>query len=284
MTMQATEPTTAAIVPPTDEIEQTPTALAAESSTIAAADGDAGAAATAAEFKFDTDEDVERALESIPQLRARLEKERSKAQDDGFQNGRQRRDKELRLERGNEDVARAWETAVLRDHGVELDESVRREVPLWVTANREAERELFWRTNAEVVLDAFDVPDREQITAYIESFEGQPEQMEQLGRSVVDRAVARTAAKQVAALTLADIPESSALHGDVRKFIDAEVTKEIEARAAEAKAPPGAPAPLLPRGNQATPRTQADYAVMTPVQIANLPDDEYRIAMGYPAA
>lgn len=283
-TMQATEPTADAIVPLTDEAGMQQTASAAVATSDEAAGADAGAATTAAQFNFDTDEDIERALESIPQLRARFDKERGKAQDDGFNAGKQRRDKELRLERGNEDVARAWQQAVLRDHGVELDESVLREAPLWVQANREAERASYWRTNTEAVLDAFDAHDREQITTALDGFDGNADQMEQLARQVIDTAVARTSAKRIAGLTLADIPESSALHGDLRKHIDAEVAKEIEARAAEARTPSATPAPNLPRGNQATPRTQADYAAMTPQQIANLPDDEYRLAMGYPAA
>lgn len=284
MTMQATEPTTDTAIDPqigADSPSQTPEAVAAS---VATADPAVGAATNAAQFKFDTDEDVAQALESIPQLRARLEAERRKAQDDGFNAGRQRRDKELRLERGNEDVARAWQQAVLRDHGVELDESVLREAPLWVQANREAERATYWRTNTEAVLDAFGVGERDQITTLMDGFDGNAEQMEQLARQVIDTAVARTSAQRIAGLTLADIPETSTLHGDLRKHIEAEVAKEIEARAQEAKASSAPPPPRTPTGAAATTRTQADYAAMSPAEIAALPDGEYRVAMGYTAA
>jgi hypothetical protein len=280
LTTQATEPTTDAIVPPTDEDSAQQTAQAAAGASDVAADTGVGAA----QFTFDSEEAVAQAIETNPQLRARIEAERKKAQDDGFNAGRQRRDKELRLERGNEAVARAWEQSVLRDHGVELDETALRDAPLWVQANREAERANYWRTNTEAVLDAFDARERDQITTALDGFEGNAEQMEQLGRQVYDTAVSRTTAKAIANLTLSDIPVNSTLHGDLRKHIEAEVAKEIEARESEARVSNAPRPPRTPTGGQATTKTRADYAALSQQQIADLPEGEYRIAMGYGAA
>lgn len=231
-------------------------------------------------FEFQSDDDIRALAERSERLRTYMERQRL----DAGNAARQQRDRELRLERGNAEVAQAWEQQILRDHGVELDDNVRRELPLVVQANREAERALQWRTSTEAVLDAFDVRERDQITAALDGFDGNADQMEQLARQVIDTAVSRTSSKRIADLTLADIPENSTLHGDLRKHIEAEVAKEIEAREAEARASNAPRPPRTPAGGQATTRTQADYADLSPQQIADLPDDEYRLAMGYPAA
>lgn len=291
MTMQATEPTATAIVPETDEDSQAqtaPSATMAEGQAAAAASGEAGesgagAATQEAQFDFDSPEGLTHALDH-PALKAKLDEERKKAQDDGFNAGRQKRDKELRLERGNEDVARAWRDQLAAKYGVELDESDQREAPLWVQANRDRERAEYWHTMTNQVLDAFDARERAQIEQHLESFDGLADQMEQLGRQVIDEAVKRQSSTRLSALTLADIPEGSALHASVQQHISEEVAKELEAREAEAKVQNAPKPPRTPVGATATTKTQADYASLTPAQIAELSEDEYRVAMGYPAA
>ncbi len=286
--VQAQAPTTGEQATQTDEERAQQTGLPGESQKTQAAEATEGAASEAAAgaasdagFDFDSDEGIAKALETLPQLAARLERERRQAQDNGFNAGRQNRDKELRLERGSEATAKQYQQHLAEVYGVELSEADQREAPLWVKANRDAERVAYWQQQTEGVLDAFDVRERAQIEQHLQTFEGLPDQMEQLGRQVVDEAVKRQVSTRVSSLKLADIPDGSALHADIQRFIAEEKTKEAEAAALEAKQPKTAPPPRVPVGSGASQKTRADYAHLSDEQIADLPDEEYRIAMGY---
>lgn len=273
--VQASEPTAVLSVPQTDEGGAPTAAAAAVSTPDAAVESAQVGAASTPQFDFDTDEGIRAALAASERLRGFVDKTKN----DGFNAGRQNRDKELRLERGSEDVARAWQEHLADKYGIELDEADRRDSPLWVKANRDAERTTYWRTATETVLDAFDVRERAQIEQALEQFEGHPDQMEQIGRQVVDEAVKRREHARIADLPLAEVPEGSRLWKDIEEYKASEVRKEIEARAQERDTPP--PPPNTPVGAAGTGRTQADYARLSPSEIAALPDEEYRIAQGY---
>ncbi len=282
--VQATEPTTDLREPQTGETPADQTASAAAQGAVAAVATETGAA-SAPTFDFESDEGIAHVLETVPQLRARLEAERKKANDDGFNAGRQNRDKELRLERGSEEVARQWQNHLADKYGIELDEADQRESPLWVRASRDRERHDYWRTQTEQVLDAFDVADRQKITAALEQFEGMPDQVEAIARQVIDTAVSRQSERRIADMTVEEVlalPTSSKLRASFEAYKDAELAKEAEAKAQERDVPP--PPPRTPAGGVATARTQNDYANLSPEAIAELPEAEYRIAMGYGAA
>lgn len=271
--VQAAEPTTDLTQnPPTDELESQTQEAAATADAGAEASG--GAASTPT-FDFDTDEGITAAIQANPRLAERFRKQ----QDDGFNAGRQNRDKELRLERGTEDVARAYQEHLAEKYGIELDEADRREAPLWVRANRDRERTELWATNANAVMDAFDVNERAQITAALEQVADMPEQTEQIARQVYDEAVKRQTVRRIASLTMEDIPQGSPLWQSMQAHVRAEFDKEQAAQAQEHE--PQAEPPRVPVGNSAPPRTRAFYAQMSPEEIADLPEDEYRIAMGY---
>lgn len=274
--VQATEPTADTLEAQTNAATVEQTAQAAATGTDAAAG--TGAEAASPTFDFDSEDGVRAALESLPTLRKLVEQR----QNDGFNAGRQNRDKELRLERGTEDTARAWQEHLSEKYGVELDEADRRQAPLWVRANRDLERANYWRDTSAAVLDAFDVTERATIEAAFTQFDGLPDQMEQIGRQVVDEAVKRQTQKRVATMKYAEIPEGSALRKEIDELVASEAAKEIAAQQAEK--PSVANPPRTPAGAQATGRTQADYARLTQQQIADLPEEEYRIAMGYGAA
>ncbi len=270
-----------ATTPTIDTQEAQTNAPATDEQTLVAATGAGEAAGNGAEaaqaptFDFTSEDGVRAAIAANPTLQKVFEQQ----QTNGFNAGRQNRDKELRLERGTEETARAWQQHLMEKYGVELDEADRRESPLWVRANRDTERANLWRTNAEVVLDAFDVSERAAITAALEQFDGLPDQMEQIGRQVVDEAVKRQTHKRVGALTLDDIPKDSSLWTAVQAHVRSEVDKELEARAAEKPAVDNPP--RTPVGGAATQKTRADYAHLSPQQIADLPPAEYAIAQGW---
>lgn len=234
--------------------------------------------AGAVPFRFQDDDDIRAHAEQDERLRSYLEKQRL----DGMNDGKQRRDKELRLERGTEEVARAYEQHLASKYGFDLDDVDKREAPLFVRANRDRERHDYWRTNTEAVLDVFDVAERSRITAALEQFEGRPDEVETIARQVIDTAVERQSTRKLSGLTLADIPKDSPLWAEVEEFKRSEAEKEFTARAQERETPPAPP--RTPVGGVGTQRTRADYANLTPTEIADLPETEYRIAMGYGAA
>lgn len=280
--VQAAEPTVVTQEPPTIPDATAPTApLAATVADGAAAQftpeaAGPGAEAASPTYDLSSEDGVRAAIAAHETLRKAF----TKQQDDGFQAGRQNRDKELRLERGTEETARAYQEHLAEKYGIELDEADRREAPLWVRAARDTERAHYWQTTSEAVLDAFSVPERESIRAAFTQFEGLPDQMEQIGRQVIDEAVKRQTQTRVSTLALDDIPKDSALWKAVDAHVTSEVEKELAARLAEKPAMDNPP--RTPVGAQASARTQADYARFTPEQIAVLPDAEYRIAMGFP--
>lgn len=264
------EQTAAVVLEQTDPVEEQPLAVTPAPAEAVAADNGA------VPFRFETDEDIRAHAEQDERLRSYLEKQRL----DGENAGKQRRDRELRLERGTEEVAQGWQKHLADKYGIELDESDAKDAPLFVRANRDKERHDFWRTNTELVLDAFEADDRSKVEAALAQFEGRPDQMEAIGRQVYDTAVERTVSKRISDLTVDDIlnlPVSSKLRSSFEEFKAAEFEKEAEAKAQERDVPP--PPPRTPAGGVATQRTRNDYANLTPSQIAALPEDEYRIAM-----
>lgn len=274
--VQASEPTTDALVLPTDELSA-PTDPAALTGDAAAGTGE-GAASTTPQFDFDSDEGITAALASLPKLSERFRKQ----QDDGFQNGRQNRDRELRLERGSEETAKAWQEHLASRYGIELDEADRQQAPLWVKANRDRERTDYWRSNTDAVLDAFDVNERSRIAAALEQFEGRPEETEAVARQVYDTAVSRQVDRRVADLTIDTVPKDSKLWTSVQEYARTEAEKEFKAQAQERETPPAPP--RTPVGAVGHTRTRADYANLSPTEVADLPEAEYRVAMGYGAA
>lgn len=250
--------------------EQAPVAAREDGLSAAAAQGVA-----AIDWANISDDDLLSAVEQREAYQKRIKQER----DNGFNAGKQNRDKELRLERGAEDVARAWQEHISEKYGVELDESDRREAPLWVKANRDRERVEYWTTHTNQVLDAYDAKERDNIANALAAFDGEPDQIEQISRQVIDEAVKRQSGKRIADLTLDDIPAGSKLHTSIRAFMDEEMAKEAAAQAQEREAQP--PPPRTSEGGASVSRTQASYANLTPQQIADLPEDEFRVAMGY---
>src|SRR5665213_2334218 len=141
-------------------------------------------------FDLTTPEGVRAAAEQFPAMKAVFSDYENAAT--------QRRDRQIRLERGTEDVARAWQDHLASTYGVQLNEADKKDAPLWVRANRDTERAAYWRTQTEQVLDAYDVSDRQKITAALEEFDGLPEQTEAVARQVIDTAVSRMSERRIA--------------------------------------------------------------------------------------
>ncbi len=189
-------------------------------------------------------------------------------QDNGFNAGRQRRDKELRLERGSEDVARAVQERWRQKYGVELDEEDQREAPLWAAANRSAARYEIARSFVEGELDAFDPEDRERITSVMDRLDDDPDAMEQVRDQVLEIARNRRATSMIADLTLDEVPQNSRLRADLDQHIRSEVEKELAARLAERETVDNPPP--TPAGGSAVPKTLGDLKNMSRDEITTL--------------
>ena len=221
------------------------------------------------------DEWIREAREKAPALKGMLERERL----NGENTGRQRRDREISTERGSEQVARAWEERVLAQYGVTLDETDRRQAPLWVQANRTTERVNAAKSLIDKASSAFELGEQQNLTAFVDTLVESPEALEELALQVVNAASERLSSKKLRDLTIDDIPKDSAFYASFEAFKKAEFEKEAAAQLQEREAPP--PPPRTPSGGASAQRTQSDYANLSPTAIASLPEEEYRIAMGY---
>ena len=235
----------------------------------------AGEGAVPFDYSQINDDWIREAREKAPALKGMLERERL----NGENTGRQKRDREIATERGSEDVARAWQEQVLARHGVELSEDVRRQAPLWVQANRTTERLNAAKSLIDKAATAFELGEQQNLSAYMETLVDSPDAMEELALQVVNAASERSSSKKLRDLTVDDIPKDSKFWTSFEEFKKSEFEKEAAAQAQEREAPP--PPPRTPHGGASVQRTQSDYANLTPSQIASLPEEEYRIAMGY---
>ena len=130
--MAEQEQTAVAKAPQTDAPEQ-------QTDEAVVNDAEAGDAGNGAEFDYSqiNDEWLKNALDRSETLKSRLKQE----QDNGFNAGKQHRDKELRLEKGTEDTARAYHAWVAEQirYGADPDQ-FSKQTPLYVKANRDVER------------------------------------------------------------------------------------------------------------------------------------------------
>jgi len=192
----------------------------------------AGDAGSGAEFDYSqiNDEWLKNALDRSEALKSRLKQE----QDNGFNAGKQHRDKELRLERGNEDTARAYHKWVADQiaNGVDPEEFAK-QTPLYVNANRATERVNAAKAIIEDVAEVFSEDDQARIEAVVEAIADDPDQMRKLARELRDTAANRLSSKQIAELTLDRVPKDSALHKSIQEHIASEAAKEIEAKQME---------------------------------------------------
>ena len=188
--------------------------------------------ANGAEFDYSqiNEEWLKNALERSEVVKNRLKQE----QDNGFNAGKQHRDKELRLERGNEDTARAYSKWVAEQiaNGVDPEE-FSKQTPLYVKANRDVERVNAAKAIIEDVAEVFSEDDQARIDAVVEAIADDPDQMRKLARELRNTAADRLSSKQIAELTLDRVPKDSALHKSIQEHIAAEATKEIEAKQME---------------------------------------------------
>jgi len=193
---------------------------------------EAGDSGNGAEFDWNRidDEWLKNAVERSETLKSRLKQE----QDNGFNAGKQHRDKEIRLERGTEDTAKAWQRYVSEQIAAGHDpDEFSKQTPLYVKANRDVERVNAAKAIIEDVADVFSEDDRARINAVVEAIADDPDQMRTLARELRETAASRLSSKQVAELTLDKVPEGSALHKSIQEHIASEAAKEIEAKQME---------------------------------------------------
>jgi hypothetical protein len=261
------EQTPAEVVAQTEQAAQTPEAVA----------DSVGTEAEATAFDLTTFEGIEAFRRENPHLDAYFKK----VNDDGFNAGRQKRDKELRLERGTEEVSRAAMDALAQKYGIEFDDSDKRDLPLWVRANRDAERVSAATKIISKGLHSFGLDD-EARAAYIEQIEAladEPDRLESIAEQVMAAGSGRMAESRIGNLTLGEVPKDSRLHASLQAFIEAreahfkqELEKELAAR--EAERPAVDNRPRLPKGS--VPAGGAErYKTMTPAELAKLSPSEW---------
>lgn len=254
---------------PVEPVEQT--TPVAEATVDAGAEAAEGGAEAAAEYDLSTQEGIIALRQSNPAFDAYVKQQA----DSAFDAGRQKRDKELRLERGTEDVSRAAMDALSKKYGFELDEADKNDLPLWVKANRTAERVSAAQTVIFKALDPLGVSDDEKALyrEQIEAMADEPDRLEGIAAQVLALGAERTANERIGTLTLDEVPKDSRLHASIQAHIASELEKELGARAAE-KDPVENP-PRTPRGTAPAGGTER-YANMTPQEIASLPAEEWR--------
>ena len=264
------EPTAAVIADPTDE-GMTPTAEAA-SDPGEADPVDGGAASDIQTYDLDSETGLAAAIERSALLRGRL----AKQQDDGFQNGRQNRDAELRREQGSVERAQGYHQWLVDqlEQGADPAE-VAKQTPLYVKANQDTTRSELGKAWVEATLGHFGEQEQEVIRGVLTSFDGNPESVGDLASKTWEAAATKVRVATVAGLSLDQIPKESALHTEIQALVDGKVTAELAAREIEATRQ-DAP----PRVNGSAPgsvgMTSTTARAMTTDQAANLPDEQYR--------
>lgn len=214
-----------------------------------------------AEFDYSQiNEDWIRAALDRSDVLKRVIKER---EDNGFNAGRQKRDKELRLEQGSAEAAQRYHAWVVEQIELGADPNeIKKQTPLWVKANRDTERVTTAKTYAEKVLDAFNVEERDNITQAFDLIMDDPDRVDELTSMVLNEALTRTSKSKIASLSLDDIPKDSALWTAVQSHIQNEVQKEYEAKLKEREPEPNAPS--LPAGNVSSADVLTKFKAMTP--------------------
>lgn len=157
-------------------------------------------------------------------------------------------------------------------------EEIARETPTFVKANEDFARVEVAKAFANKALDGFGLDD-ETRSAYAEQIEAlttEPERLyaiaEQLWEQGASRFTENRVNERIGNLTLDEIPKDSRLHASLQAHIESEVTKELEARAAEKE--PVANPPRTPKG---TPGVDASsrYLAMSPQEQARLTPEEW---------
>lgn len=260
------EPTAAVLAPPTDEV-LAPTEPAAQG-TDEAVVADSGAASDA--LDLDTEAGLAAALERSALLRGRLEK----AQNDGFQNGRQNRDAELRRDEGTAERAQAYHEWLTSQVEAGYDPAeIAKQTPLFVKANQDTTRSELGKAWVEASLGHFGEQEQEVIRGVMDTLTD-PTMIGDLASKTWEAAASKVRQAAVANLSLDQIPKTSTLHTEIQALVDAKLTAELAAREIEATRQPTAP-----RANGSAPgsvgMTTNQARLMTPEAAAQLPDAEY---------
>lgn len=260
------EPTAAVMAPPTDEV-LAPTdeaALGTDEAVVA----DSGAASEA--LDLDTESGLAAALERSALLRGRLEK----AQNDGFQNGRQNRDAELRRDEGTAERAQAYHQWLLEQVNAGYDpDEIAKQTPLFVKANQDTTRSELGKAWVEASLGHFGEQEQEVIRGVMDTLTD-PTMIGDLASKTWEAAASKVRQAAVSNLSLDQIPKTSTLHTEIQALVDGKVTAELEARETEA-----ARLAIGPRANGSAPgsvgMTTNQARLMTPEQASQLPEAEY---------
>jgi uncharacterized protein (UPF0335 family) len=259
------------------DAEQTPAAVTEQTTEVAEAVAQAGAEAVevgaeaaSGEYDLSTQEGIMALRKSNPAFDAYVKQQ----VDSSFAAGKQNAEKQIRLERGTEDVSRAALDAYARKYGFELDENDRKELPLWVKANRDAERVNTARAFISESLDRLGLPDEER-NVYVEQIDAladEPDRLEKIAKDLYEVGTQRGADSKVGNLTLDEVPKDSRLHSSIRAYMEAEIEKELEARASErlqVENPPPTPRGSVPAGGAER------YRNMTPAELARLSPSDW---------
>ena len=227
-----------------------------------------------ADFDLSTIDGIRRAAEQNPVLREWREQ--------GFEAGRQKREKELRDERGSDEAAQAHHEWVVSQLALGVDpKDLAKQTPTFVSANRNRARVEQARTYAERVLDAFSVEERGQITTALELLADEPDRIEEIVSGVIDTALERKSSAKIAELTFDQLLEQYGPDSAVRKTAEAwarsQAEQELEARQMETETKPNPPRPASNGGAGVTSidRLAAMSEAEQKQYIASLSDEEF---------
>ena len=198
-------------------------------------------------FERMTPADLKAAAEKYPNLQSWRE--------EGFEAGRQKRERELRMEQGSREAAiRAQEWLIDQlNQGADPAE-LAKQTPIWVQANEANVRaELFSGLATQAADLLGDDPQAATIRSLVTSLEGKPDELQQVATAAMAAVQSSTKASSLNEILNADtlevIPTGSKLRAAIAAKVEADVAAELRARAIEAnkqEQPPATPSGKAP--------------------------------------
>lgn len=275
MAWEVQEPTVIAPVEPTGE-EQEPTADAAVPGTGEAASTGDEAASSPTTFDLSTEAGIAAAIEQSDLLRQRL----AKQQNDGFQNGRQNRDAELRREQGSNERAQAHHKWLIDQLNEGADpEELAKQTPLYVKANEDFQRVALSRAFVTATLNHFGesaMPDELETALSALESQGDVAAIQGIASTAVQRVADKSKADTISTLKLADVPADAPLHAEIMALAHSLQQEEAAAQGIAAKQAAATNPPNV-RGSApgSVGMTTEQARALTPAQAANLSETEY---------
>lgn len=187
----------------------------------------------------------------------------------GFEAGRQKRERELRMEQGSREAAEQYHRMVIDmiEQGKDLDE-IKRTTPVYVAANEARTRAELSRALIEQSIEALgDDPAAQSLRSLTETLEGKPEELLTVAQAALNAVSSRAMAQALADFDPEGVSDNAPVRAKLIAWRDREVAAELKAREIEAKKRENPPE--VPTGN--------GQALSALEQLQHINDSERRV-------